>query len=63
MIAWTLVRRTMQRRVREWRVAAAKRLVFGAGTGSGEDRAHEINVVGAGLSGAISMRQAGSTSS
>jgi hypothetical protein len=55
--------RTMQRRVREWRVAAAKRLVFGANTASSADRTHEITAIAAGLSGAISMRQAGSTSS
>lgn len=55
--------RTMQRRVREWRVSAAKRLVFGAGGEFDENRAHEINAIAAGLSGAISLRQAGSTPS
>jgi hypothetical protein len=54
--------RTLQRRVREWRAAAAKRLVFGTGFG-GEKSVigeAEINAVAAGLSGAISMRQSGS---
>lgn len=57
--------RTMQRRVQEWRVAAAKKLVFGGGLGgnTAADRAHEINAIAAGLSGAISMRQSGSSPS
>jgi transposase InsO family protein len=55
--------RTMQRRVHEWRVAAAKRLVFGPDSASAEGRATEISAIAAGLSGAISMRQAGSGSS
>jgi hypothetical protein len=54
--------RTLQRRVREWRAAAAKRLVFGAGFGGKKSviGEAEINAVAAGLSGAISMRQSGS---
>ena len=57
--------RTMQRRVREWRVAAAKNLVFGGGLGADTagDREHEINAIAAGLSGAISMRHSGSVPS
>ena len=54
--------RTLQRRVREWRAAAAKRLVFGTGFGGKKSviGEAEINAVAAGLSGAISMRQSGS---
>ncbi len=57
--------RTMQRRVREWRVAAAKRLVFGGGlrADTAADREHEINAIACGLSGAISMRQSSSVPS
>jgi hypothetical protein len=54
--------RTMGRRVREWRVAAARNLVFGSAAET-EDHAVAIEAVAAGLSGAISMRQAGSSSS
>jgi hypothetical protein len=57
--------RTVQRRVREWRVAAARKLVFGGGLGAETAGGHadKINAIAAGLSGAISMRQAGSVSS
>ena len=57
--------RTLQRRVREWRVAAAKRLVFGGGlrADTAADREHEINAIACGLSGAISMRQSSSVPS
>jgi len=57
--------RTMQRRVREWRVAAAKKLVFGGGVraDTAADGRYEINAIAAGLSGAISMRQSGSSPS
>lgn len=53
--------RTLQRRVRGWRAAAAKKLVFGPGLGDRQSMvgAAEINAVAAGLSGAIWMRQAG----
>jgi hypothetical protein len=51
--------------VRDWRAAAAKRLVFGtgfAGVTSAIGEA-ETDAVAAGLSGAISMSQAGSVPS
>jgi hypothetical protein len=54
--------RTLQRRVREWRAAAAKRLVFGAAVNGATDAISdgEIAAITAGLAGAISMRQSGS---
>jgi hypothetical protein len=53
--------RTLQRRVREWRAAAAKRLVFGAGLEAQNSVIGpvEIAAVTSGLAGAISMRQSG----
>jgi len=55
--------RTMGRRVREWRVAAAKKFVFGAGVETADGHDAAIEAIAAGLSGAIPMRQAGSSSS
>jgi hypothetical protein len=56
------VLRTMQRRVREWRFAAAKKLVFGAGAETTSGHA-DADAIAGGLSGAIPMRQARSISS
>jgi len=52
--------RTMGRRVREWRVAAAKRLVFGAGAEAAGSHELAIDSIAAGLSRANLKRQAGS---
>jgi hypothetical protein len=56
--------RTLQRRVKDWRAAAAKRLVFGAGPtiDSTALKDRELAAVAAGPAGAISMRQSGSIS-
>jgi hypothetical protein len=47
----------MGRRVREWRVAAAKRLVFGVGGETAGGHALAIDAIAGGVARANAMRQ------